>query len=110
MSCAGDATGRGFETADAAEMRGDANGAAAVAANAAEGKASGDGSGFSAARAAGRVREIPWIAGTAGEAGFGFVGPEKIRGGWWAAEKPARPAGGRPDSCAAGGDIVWAEK
>ena len=52
VSCAGDATGRRFESADAAEVRGDANGAAAVTADAAEGKTSGDRGGFPAARTA----------------------------------------------------------
>lgn|SRR5882724_1011420 len=73
-----DAAGRWLESADAAEVRRDTNRAAAVAADSAERTARSDGRRFTATGAAGRVREIPRIAGGAGDAIVGFVSHEEF--------------------------------
>lgn len=74
----GNAAGRGFESADAAEVRGSADRAAAIAADSSHGTAGGDRSGFATTGAARGIGGIPGIASFAAQAVVGFVGHEEF--------------------------------
>ena len=64
MAGAGNASGRGLESADAAEVGGDANGSAAVTADASGGHARGDSRRFAAARSTRRAVQVPRTVGS----------------------------------------------
>ena len=110
MSGGGNSAGCGLETADAGEVRGKANGAATVAADSAHGATGSDCRGFTAAGAARGAREIPGIAGFAGDAIVGFVGHEKFGRVGAGHENRSSGAQACDEDGVVFGDVVFAEQ